>query len=349
MKRNNWVGIGVLASSTILGACGGGDSSTPTTTDTSVTTGTSTTTKSCTTLPPLAKKDKYRVGFSQLWEAAPLWRKANTDSIVGEAAKRGWDLVYTPGTSDDAAEQVSRIQALIDAKVDVIIVAPHDETTISPMVVKARKACIPVFVEDRGVDKTVAVPGVDYVSFIGSDFETEGVLIAEWLIKKTGGTAKIIEFEGTTGSSAAVLRKKGFDETIAKQPGMKILASQSADFDPITGYNVAKTLLPANPTADWVYAHNDGMAFGIIKYLEEIGKKPGTDMKIISIDGTKEGAQDLVDGKIEAITECNPKFGPLLFDSIVKYGNGETLPVSMMNKDRTFDITNAAEYLPEAF
>jgi len=39
----------------------------------------------------------------------------------------------------------------------------------------------------------------------------------------------------------------------------------------------------------------------------------------------------------------------LLFDSIVKYSNGETLPVSMMNKDRTFDSTNAATYLPEAF
>jgi len=337
------VEIGSLAMVGVLGACGSS-----TTDGAGGTTGK--TGQTCSTLPPMTPLTAAtKIGFVQLYEASGLWRTANTNSIVGEAAKRGYNLVYNPGTTDAAQEQVSRIQELIDAKVDALIIAPHDETTISPMVVAARKACIPVFIEDRGVDNTVAIPGVDYVTLIGSDMVTEGALTAQWLINKTAGKAKIVEFEGTIGSSAAVGRKKGFDLEIAKQPGMQILVSQSADFDVKTGHDVALQLLPKYPTADWIFSHNDGMSFGIIQALQEMGKTSGKDIGIVSIDGTKQGAQDVADGLIAEITECNPKFGPILFDTIEKYSRGEAIAASLMNTDRTFDSTNIASYLPEAF
>lgn len=345
MKMEKLVGLGFVASCALLGACGGDDNKT---TDTSTTTGTKTG-ATCTTLPKMTQKAAYRVAFVQLYEASGLWRTANTNSIVGEAQKRGWEMLYNPGTTDAAEEQVARMQEAIDAKPDAIIIAPHDKATLSPMVVKARKACIPVFIEDRSLDDQVAIPGVDYVTYVGSDFQKEGTLIAQWLAKKTGGTASIVEYEGTIGSSAAVDRKTGFDTEVAKYPGMKILASESADFSVQTGYEKSKTLLPKWPQADWIFVHNDGMGFGVVKYLEEVGKVPGKDIKIVSIDGTKQGAEYIRDGKFEAITECNPKFGPLLFDTIEKYGKGEAIPLSLKNEDRTFDITNVAAYLPEAF
>jgi galactofuranose transport system substrate-binding protein len=341
MKMTKLLGIGSLAMVGALGACGSNDNAAGTTGNTG---------KTCSTLPPMAPiTAATKIGFVQLYEASGLWRTANTNSIVDEAAKRGYTLIYTPGTTDAAQEQVSRIQALIDAKVDAIIVAPHDETTISPMVVAARKACIPVFIEDRGVDNTVAIPGVDYVTLIGSDMVKEGQLTAQWLIAKTGGNAKIIEFEGTIGSSAAVGRKQGFDSEIAKQPGMQIVVSESADFDVKTGHDVALQLLPKYPAADWIFSHNDGMSFGIIQAMQELGMTPGKDKSIVSIDGTKQGAQDVADGLIAEITECNPKFGPIVFDTIEKYSQGQAIPTSMMNTDRTFDATNIASYLPEAF
>ena len=290
-----------------------------------------------------------KFGFVQLYEASGLWRTANTNSIVGEATKRGYDLVYKPGTTDAAAEQVSRFQDLIDQKVDAIIVAPHDQTTISPMVVAARKACIPVFVEDRAVDTAIAFPGEDYVTLVGSDMLREGQQTAEWLIKTTGGKAKIIEFEGTVGSGAAVDRKRGFDQEIAKNPGMTILHSESADFDVQKGHDLAVTVLPQYPEADWIFSHNDGMSFGIIKALQEMGKTPGKDIQIVSIDGTKQGAEDLKAGLIAEITQCNPNHGPMVFDTIEKYAAGETVPTLIMDNDMVIDSTNIDEYLPLAF
>ena len=325
-----------LACSTVLVGCSGEDTE-------------ETKQAVCEGLPPLAVKDTYKIGFAQLWEDHGPWRDANTASMKDEAEKRGYDLVFDPGTSPDPAEEVERMQALIDAKVDAIFLAPHDETVLAPSVVAARRACIPVFIVDRAVDTSIARPGEDYVSYLASDFRKEGELAAEWLIDATNGEANIIELEGTVGSSPGVQRKQGFDALVEKEAGMTILASESADFNEEKGYAATLRLMEENPTANVIYSHNDAMSFGVITALEELGKVPGEDVLIVSIDGTKEATQDILDGKIGVVVECNPKFGPIAFDTMLDYANGKDVPLRISNVDRVFDITNAAEYLPEAY
>jgi ABC-type sugar transport system substrate-binding protein len=303
----------------------------------------------CNELPPLAMKDSYRVGFAQLWEDHGPWRDANTASMQDEAAARGYDFVFDPGTKSDASEQVARMNALIEAKVDAIFIAPHDETVLAPSVVTARRACIPTFVVDRAVDPTIAIPGEDYVSYLASDFRREGEMAAEWLIEATNGQAQIIELEGTIGSSPGVQRKQGFDELIASESGMTILVSESADFNEAKGYAATLRLMQAHPTANVIYSHNDAMSFGVITALEELGKVPGEDVLIVSIDGTRKAIEYVLDGKIGVVVECNPKFGPISFDTMLAYARGEDVPLRISNVDRVFDISNAAEYLPEAY
>ena len=96
----------------------------------------------------------------------------------------------------------------------------------------------------------------------------------------------------------------------AKAPGMVILASQSGDFDRDKGRQVAETLLQAHPDATIVYAHNDEMALGAITAIEAAGKVPGKDILVVSIDGEKDAVQAIIDGKLGATCECNPRFGP---------------------------------------
>src|SRR5205085_6449558 len=103
---------------------------------------------------------------------------------------------------------------------------------------------------------------------------------------------------------------KGFDNAVKSQPGMKIVASQSGDFARDKGRQVMQTLLQAHPDLTAVYAHNDEMAIGAIAALEAAGKKPGQDVIVVSIDGTKDALQAVVDGKLGATCECNPRFGP---------------------------------------
>ena len=298
-------------------------------------------------LPKLAKKDKYRVGFAQTESNNP-WRLAQTKSMQDEAAKRGHELVYTDAAGS-AAKQVADVESMIAQKVDAIFLAPREEVPLAEAVLKAKAAGIPVILLDRNVDQSRAQAGRDYVTFIGSDFIEEGKRAAEWLIKATGGKAKIIELEGTTGSSPANDRKKGFHDAIQGQSGMQILASQTGDFARDKGRQVMETLLQAHPDVTAVYAHNDEMAVGAISALEAAGKKPGTDVLIVSVDGTRDALQAIIDGKMGATVECNPRFGPAAFDTLEKYANGEQIPPKIINQDKFFDASNAKQEIANAY
>jgi len=298
-------------------------------------------------LPKLEKKDSYKVGFAQTESNNP-WRIAQTKSMQDEAQKRGWQLVYTDAAGS-AAKQVADVNSMIAQGVDAIFLAPREEKPLIPAVMAAKKAGIPVILLDRNVDQSLAKAGEDYVTFIGSDFIEEGRRAAEWLTKTMNGKASIIQLEGTTGSSPANDRAKGFADYIKDHPEMKIVASQTGDFARDKGRQVAETLLQANPDANAIYAHNDEMAIGAISALEAAGKAPGKDVIIVSIDGTRDALQAIIDGKMGATVECSPFFGPIAFDTLVKYAAGETIPPKIINEDRFFDASNAKENLAAAY
>ena len=298
-------------------------------------------------LPPLKPKATYKVGFAQTESNNP-WRLAQTASMKAEAEKLGWQLVYTDAAGS-AAKQVADVNSMIAQGVDAIFLAPREEKPLIPAVMAAKKAGIPLFLIDRGVDATLAKAGVDYVTFIGSDFVAEGKRAGEAMIEATGGKGIILELEGSTGSSPANDRKKGFDEAVAKAPGLKIVASQTGDFNRDKGRQVAEALLQAHPEATAIYAHNDEMAIGAISAIEAAGKKAGKDIIIVSVDGEKDGLQAIIDGKMYATVECNPKFGPKAFSTAIAYSKGEKVEAMTMNVDRYFDAKNAAASIADSY
>jgi ribose transport system substrate-binding protein len=298
-------------------------------------------------LPKLAKKATYKAGFAQTESNNP-WRLAQTASMKDEAAKRGWQLVYTDAAGS-AAKQVADVQSMIAQKVDVIFLSPREEKPLIPAVMAAKKAGIPLFLIDRSVDAHLAKAGKDYVAFIGSNFVEEGHRAGEWLVKAMNGKAKIIELQGSTGSSPANDRKTGFAEAIKGSPGMEIIASQSGDFARDKGRQVMETLIQAHPEATAVYAHNDEMAIGAIAALEAAGRHPGKDITIVSIDGEKDGLQAIIDGKMGATVECNPRFGPGAFQAAVDYADGKTIPPIVTNKDHFYDASNAKEAIATSY
>ena len=298
-------------------------------------------------LPLLAKKGRYRVGFAQSESNSP-WRIAETKSMRDEAARLGHQLIYTDAASS-AAKQASDVSSMIAQGVDVIFLPPREDKPLVPVILAAKKAGIPVILLDRDVDHTMAKPGEDYVTFIGSDFVEEGRRAAEWLVKNAGDKDSIIEIEGTVGSSPANDRKKGFDDFIKKHPRFKIVASQSGDFSRDKGRQVAETLIQAHPTANIIYCHADEMALGAIAALEAAGRKPGKDVLVVSIDGGHDGVQAIIDGKMGASCECSPLFGPKAFATMAAYAAGEKIPAYIKSVDRFYDGSNAAASLAGAY
>ncbi|NQT54289.1 ABC transporter substrate-binding protein, partial [bacterium] len=282
------------------------------------------------------------VGFSQIG-AESDWRKAETVSIRSEADKRGIDLRF----SDAQQKQENQIKALknfVAMGVQAIILAPKVETGWEPVLKEIRRAKIPVVLVDRGVD--VADDSL-YATLIASDFVAEGRMAGEWLAKKTGGKCSIVELQGTPGAAPAIDRKKGFAEAIAKHPGMQIIKSQTGEFTRAKGKEVMEAFLKAEgDKIQAVYAHNDDMALGAIQAIKDAGKKPGTDILVLSIDAVKGAFEAMVRGELNCTVECNPLLGPAAFDAVEQLVAGKTLPKRTVVKTELFEQKNAAKVLP---
>jgi len=326
MRRNTFTRTMVAAAATIsmltLAACGGGS-------DDPATTGGGT---------PQAGggSDLIKVGFSQLG-AESGWRTANTESVKLNLTKEnGFDLTFV----DAQQKQENQIKALrdfIDQGVDVIAFSPVIETGWDEVLQDIKDAEIPVVLVDRTVDTTVADP---FVTWIGADFTKEGVTAGEW-VKANHPDAKIFELQGTMGSGAQTNRQEGFRSVV----GDNVIGEASGNFTRAEGKAATEAALAAYPDMDLIFAHNDDMGLGAIEAIEATGKKPGVDIKIVTVDGVKDGLQALVDKKFNYVVECNPAFGDQLAELIKKVAAGEQVEKSTIVVDEAFDQTITQEFV----
>jgi simple sugar transport system substrate-binding protein len=286
--------------------------------------------------------NKLVVGFSQIG-AESAWRVAETESIRGEADKRGIDLRFSDAQSK-RENQIKALNSFLQQHVDAIILAPVIESGWGPVLADIKKANIPVILVDRGI--TVEDPSL-YTTLIASDFVQEGERAGEWLAKKLNGKGNIVQLEGTTGAAPAIDRAAGFKKVLEKNSGMQIILSQSGDFNRTKGKEVMEAFLKARgKDINAVYAHNDDMALGAIQAIEEAGMKPGTDIIVVSIDGIKSALEAIVAGKLNCSVECNPLLGPAAFDVIESVKKGNKAEHKIVVKDELFDSSNAAAALP---
>ena len=290
---------------------------------------------------------KIVVGFSQMENDGP-WRIAETNSMKAEAARLGdkFELVITDAQGQ-TSKQVSDVEDLVSRGVRAIFLAPRERHGLEPALQAAKEANIPVILVDR---EAAGTPGVDFVTVLKSDFIEQGRRAAEWLAQPTNGKANIVELTGTSGASVSQDRQQGFADEIKKHPDMKIIASQTGNFNRAEGQKVMQNIIQSlGQQITAVYAHNDEMAIGAIQALKAAGMKPGKDIMIVSVDGEKAALQAIIDGEMNATVESNPRFGPLAFETLQKFLNGEKLPPKIILPDRFFDARNARQYLDEAY
>jgi galactofuranose transport system substrate-binding protein len=298
----------------------------------------------CDIEPPNVDFESATFGFVQTENNNP-WRIAQTESMRNAAEENGVELLITDAQSS-TPKQVSDIEDMVAQDVDLLFVPPREEEGLDPALDAAKEAGVPIFMVDREVNAEVCE---DYLAFIGSNFIEQGERAAEWLVEETGGEAKVVELQGTVGASVTADRGEGFKNVIDENPGMEMIASQSGNFNRAEGQNVMEQILGANPDLDAVYAHNDEMAIGAIQALKDAGRSPGEDVTVVSVDGTRDALQAIIDGDLGATVETNPRFGPLAFDTARRFLSGEQIPTRITVQDHLFDESNAAEFIDSAY
>lgn len=257
------------------------------------------------------------VGFSQIGSESG-WRAAETTVTKQEAEKRGIDLKFADAQQKQE-NQIKAIRGFIAQGVDAILVAPVVATGWEAVLQEAKEEEIPVILLDRQIE----APEDLYLTAVTSDQVHEGKVAGDWLVKDVGDKeCNVVELQGTTGSSPAINRKKGFEEAIAGQANIKITRSQTGDFTRTKGKEVMESFIKAEGGGSSicaVYAHNDDMAVGAIQAIKEAGLKPGSDIKIVSIDAVPDIFKAMADGEANATVELTPNMAGPAFDVLEAY------------------------------
>lgn len=268
------------------------------------------------------------------------WRAANTESIKNAAGQDlGIDLIMqnAEGSQD---KQIEIIRNFIQQKVDVIAFTPIVESGWDNVLAEAKVAGIPVILTDRKVkleDDSL------WTTFIGSDFVEEGRRAARWLVehKPVSGETKIVELQGTAGSAPAIERRQGFEEVLTQHAGFRVIASEVGDFTTESGQQLMSKVLQQGTIPQVVFAHNDDMALGAIKAIEQAGLKPGKDIIVISVDATKLAFQAMLAGKLNMSVECNPLLGPQIIKAAKDLVAGKEIPVNIITAESIFSQETA--------
>ncbi len=190
-----------------------------------------------------------------------------------------------------------------------------------------------------------------YVTFLGSDFESEGRKAGKWLIERAKKMPQpiinIVELQGTTGSAPAIDRKIGFEKTALSNSRFRLLRSQTGDFTKVKGKEIMQAFLKAEGKKIHVlYAHNDDMAIGAIEAIEEAGMKPGVDIIIISVDAVRAAFDAMIAGKLNVSVECSPLIGSQLMKVVSDIHAGKTIRKRITTVEGIFPMEVAAQEFP---
>ncbi|WP_139291485.1 galactofuranose ABC transporter, galactofuranose-binding protein YtfQ [Paracoccus sp. SM22M-07] len=264
------------------------------------------------------------VGFAQIGSESG-WRAAETTLTKQQAEERGYQLQFSDAQQKQE-NQIAAIRSFIAQGVDAILLAPVVATGWDSVLEEAKEAEIPVVLLDRQVDSSEDL----YLTAVGSNLVHEGEVAGQWLAETVGDKeCRIVELQGTTGSSPAIDRKTGFENAIKGHDNLEIVRSQTGDFTRAQGKEVMESFLQAENGGKDIcalYAHNDDMAVGAIQAIKEAGLKPGTDILVVSIDAVPDLFQAMAAGEANATVELTPNMAGPAFDALEAYWKDGTMP-----------------------
>ncbi|MDQ0877639.1 ribose transport system substrate-binding protein [Paenibacillus sp. V4I3] len=231
-----------------------------------------------------------------------------------KAAKEAGATLVVVDAQNDTAKQISGIEDLIQKKVSVILINPTDSDAIVTAVQSANKANIPVITVDR------AANGGTVVTHIASDNVKGGKMAGDFILKTLGDKGNLVELQGIAGTSAARDRGKGFHDAVDGKTGVKVIASQPADFDRAKGLSVMENILQGNKDIQAVFAHNDEMALGALQAIQSSGKN----IAVVGFDATDDAVKAVNDGKLAATVAQKPaSIGDTAVKTALKVLKGE--------------------------
>ena len=272
-----------------------------------------------------ADDGKLTIAFVPKTMASPYWIRMS-EGIDAKAKELGVNITTQAANAETEVEkQVQIVENLIIKKVDAILLAPSGSKELVSAVKKANEANIPVIIVDSGLDdNSVKAQGAYYESFVGSDNYEGGMNAGKFMIelfKDQKGEVPVAVLEGIAGHESGDMRKAGFNDAI-KGSNIKVISSQTAQWERTKGFDVFQNMLTANPGIKGLFACNDEMALGAVEAIAQAGKTG--EIAVIGFDANSDALQAVKDGKMAGTVAQFPgEMGAMSLEVALKVLSGE--------------------------
>jgi ribose transport system substrate-binding protein len=235
-------------------------------------------------------------------------------------------LVQAAEREVDVEKQMQIIENLIQRKVDILCITPSGSKEIIPAIVKANKANIPVIIVDSNVDSLALYQaGGKIETFIGSDNFDGGRIAGEFIGGILDGKGNVAVLEGIPGHETGDARLSGFKTAMENYSHIKIMASQTANWERDQGFNVFQNILQSFPGIQALFACNDMMALGAIEAIEAAGKTGK--ITVVGFDAIEDAREAIKKGTMMgSVAQHSYNMGKIAVEEALKLINGEKLP-----------------------
>lgn len=211
------------------------------------------------------------------------------EGMEAYAAANDIDLQWN-SAGGDVSTQANQVDQYVNAGVDAIIIVPVQADSLGPQVAAAKSASIPV------IAVNTSLTGVEVDASVQPDDVAAGEQEANQMVEALGGEGNVVVLEGPLGSSPQLDRGEGIENVLAENPGLTVLAQDTANWKRDEAVNKMKNWISAfGDDIDGVISQNDDMALGAIQALREAGM---TDVKVVGIDGIEDGLNAVQAGEM---------------------------------------------------
>ena len=213
------------------------------------------------------------------------------DGMQAEADATGSTLTIV-AADNKVDTQLSQVENFISQGVDAILVVAVDTSAAGPMTDAAKAANVPIVYVNRN-------PSQAGVPYVGSNSLVSGQLEMAQLAKLANNKGDVVIMEGEVTNEAALDRTKGCNDVVAKNPGMKVVKTGTANWDRAQGQKLMENWIQSGTKFDVVCANNDEMALGAILALKAAGKKLGAGGILVGgVDATADALASLKAGEL---------------------------------------------------
>lgn len=174
-------------------------------------------------------------------------------------------LIYSPANGD-ANKEISDLENIVNQKPDAIVIDPLGRAALAAPINRAMSSGIPAILCANGVE------GENFVTRADVDLYHIGYEAALQLTQLLHGKGNVVMFNGIAGVDAAETWKRSALDAFAKYPGIKVVASDYAQWSIATGKTKAAAMISAHPKIDGVWSGGSEMAVGAVLAFHDAHK-----------------------------------------------------------------------------